>query len=249
MIQPNDWVIVPVKSFAGAKRRLSLLLSVTERTMLARTMLGDVLSATAGVPGLRNVAVVTSADDVADYARQQGVIVIDDHGVNGTNAAVKVGFTEVARRSGGAVIALPSDVPCILPVDISTLFAAVRKAGVAIAPAPRDGGTNALACNDPRRIAPCFGPDSFARHIEAANRSGIRPVVVVNGRLGLDLDEPCHLVEFLDGHTQTLTDAYLRSLRLSDRMGWPASAGWESVNPAAESGAFRHAPASLAVWQ
>ena len=80
MIQPNDWVIVPVKSFAGAKRRLSPLLSVAERTTLARTMLGDVLGATAGVPGLRNVAVVTSADDVADYARQLGVIVIDDYG-------------------------------------------------------------------------------------------------------------------------------------------------------------------------
>ncbi len=175
MIQPNDWVIVPVKSFAGAKRRLSPLLSVAERTTLARTMLGDVLGATAGVPGLRNVAVVTSADDVADYARQLGVIVIDDHGANGTNAAVKVGFMELARRNGGAVIALPSDVPCILPVDLSTLFTAVKKAGVAIAPAPRDGGTNALACNDPSRIAPCFGPDSFARHIDAANRSGIRP--------------------------------------------------------------------------
>jgi 2-phospho-L-lactate guanylyltransferase len=249
VIESNAWVIVPAKSFGSAKRRLSPLLSVTERVMLARMMLGDILNAIAGVPGLRNVAVVTSADDVADYVRQLGVTVIDDHGANSTNAAVRVGLMEVARRHGGAVIALPSDVPCILPVDISTLFTAVKKTGVAIAPAPRDGGTNALACVDPERIAPCFGPDSFARHIDAANRSGIRPVVVMNGRLGLDLDEPCHLVEFLDAHTQTQTDAYLRSLRLSDRMEWPADADWESFIPAAESGASQHEPASPAVWQ
>ena len=219
MIQPNDWVIVPVKSFGGAKSRLSPVLSISERAILARTMLDDVLCAISGVPELRNVAVVTSAGDAADYVRQRGVTVIDDQGATDTNAAVRWGFLEVARRNGGAVIALPSDVPSIFPADIAALFAAVRKAGVAIAPAPRDGGTNALAYDVPGRIEPCFGPESFARHIQAANRSGIRPVVVANGRLGLDLDEPNHLAEFLCSHTQTLTDAYLRSLGLA---GWAA---------------------------
>lgn len=248
MIESNAWVIVPVKSFDGAKQRLSPLLSVSERSKLAWTMLGDVLGAAVGVPGLRNVAVVTSADEVADYSRQLGVVVIDDHGANGTNAAVKVGFLDVARRRSGAVIVLPSDVPSILPADIAALFAAVKKAGVAIAPAPRDGGTNALACDVPGRIAPCFGPESFTRHIQAANRSGIRPVVVVNSRLGLDLDEPRHLVEFLDSRTQTRTDAYLRSLGLNDRMDWPAKSDWHEVSSAGPS-LFRGETAPLAIWQ
>lgn len=229
MIESDAWVIVPVKSFDGAKQRLSPLLSVSERAKLAWTMLGDVLNAAIGVPGLRNVAVVTSADEVADYARQLDIGVIDDHGAVGTNAAVKVGFVDVARRRGGAVVALPSDVPSIRPADISALFAAMRKTGVAIAPAPRDGGTNALACDVPGRIAPCFGPESFARHIQAANRGGIRPVVVMNGRLELHLDEPCHLVEFLELCTQTRTDAYLRSLGLRRRMRWSANDDWRDV--------------------
>lgn len=249
MIDPDAWVIVPVKSFNGAKQRLSPLLSVSERATLARTMLGDVLGAIVGVAGLRNVAVVTSADDVADYVRQSGVTVIDDHGANGTNAAVKVGFMDVARRNGGAVIALPSDVPSILSADIGALFAAVKKAGVAIAPATRDGGTNALGCDGPGRIAPCFGPESFARHIQMANQSGIRPVVVVNGRLGLDLDEPRHLVEFLESRTQTQTDVYLRSLGLSSRMEWPAKLEWDEASSTAEASAFRGKTAPLAIWQ
>lgn len=246
MIESNAWVIVPVKSFDGAKHRLSPLLSVSERAELAWTMLGDVLAAAISVPGLRNVAVVTSADEVADYARQLGIVVIDDHGAVGTNAAVKVGFLDVARRRGGAVIALPSDVPSILPADIAALFAAVRKTGVAIAPAPRDGGTNALACDVPGRITPCFGPESFARHIQEANRGGIRPVVVMNGRLGLDLDEPRHLVEFLDSCTQTRTDTYLRSLGLSGRMEWLAGFDWHDVSYAAGSSLFRCETAPLA---
>lgn len=248
MIESNAWVIVPVKSFDGAKQRLSPLLSVSERAKLAWTMLGDVLGAAINVPGLRNVAVVTSAAEVADYAHQLGIVVIDDHGAIGTNAAVKAGFLDVARRRGGAVIALPSDVPSIHPADIVALFAAMKKAGVAIAPAPRDGGTNALACDVPERVAPCFGPESFARHIQAANRSGIRPVVVLNGRLGLDLDEPHHLAEFLDSHTQTRTDAYLRSLGLSGRMEWPANSDWHELSAAAGPSLFQGETASLATW-
>lgn len=249
MIEHNAWVIVPVKSFDGAKQRLSPLLSVLERAALARAMLGDVLNAAAGVPGLRHVAVVTSADDVADYARQSGVTVIDDQVAHGTNAAVKVGFVDVARRGGGAVIALPSDVPCILSADIVALFAAVKKAGMALAPASRDGGTNALGCAVPGRIAPCFGPDSFARHIQAANRSGIRPVVVMNGRLGLDLDEPRDLAEFLELQTQTQTDAVLRALGLSGRREWPVNSDWDRGHSGAERSGFRGGAAPLAMWQ
>lgn len=249
MIEPNAWVIVPVKSFDGAKQRLSPLLSVPERATLARAMLGDVLGATIAAPGLRNVAVVTSADDVADCARQSGVTVIDDHGANGTNAAVKVGFVDVARRGGGTVIVLPSDVPCILPADIAALFTAVKKTGVALAPASRDGGTNALGCAMPGQIAPCFGPDSFARHVQAANRDGIRPVVVMNGRLGLDLDEPRDLVEFLELQTQTRTDAVLRPLGLSGRREWPANSDWDREHSGAERSAFRDDAAPPAIWQ
>jgi 2-phospho-L-lactate guanylyltransferase len=249
VIESDAWVIVPVKSFDGAKQRLSPLLSVAERAKLAWTMLGDVLDAALGVPGLRNVAVVTSADEVANYARQLGVVVIDDHGAAGTNAAVKVGFVDVASRRGGAVVALPSDVPGILPADIVALFAAVRKTGVAIAPALRDGGTNALACDVPGRIAPCFGSDSFVRHIQVANQGGLRPVVVMNGRLGLDLDEPRHLVEFLELCTKTRTDAYLRSLGLSRRMEWSAHEDWHEVGYLAGASLPRSESVPLATRQ
>lgn len=219
MTHPDACVIVPVKSFEGAKRRLAPLLSVSERAALARAMLSDVLAAAITAVGPRRVTVVTSADEVADHARRAGVGIIDDEGVKGTNAAVKAGF---ARQRGGAVMALPSDIPGIIPADIAALFSAAERSRIALAPAPEDGGTNALACDAAGRIAPCFGPDSFARHIEAANAAGIRPAVLLNQRLGLDLDEPRHLMLFLDRATSTQTDAYLRSLGLQAREGWLA---------------------------
>lgn len=239
MSRPDVRVIVPVRSFDGAKRRLASLLSVGERAMLARAMLSDVLDAATAAVGQQSVAVVTSADDVADQARRAGVGVIDDEGVRGTNAAVKVGFARIAVRHRGPVLALSSDIPGVIPSDIVALISAAGRSRVALAPACDDGGTNALACDVVGRIPLCFGPNSFARHIAAANAADIRPAVLLNQRLGLDLDEPHHLMQFLDRATSTRTDAYLRSLKLKGRGGCsfqtsiqrqPACAGFLEVS-------------------
>jgi 2-phospho-L-lactate guanylyltransferase len=182
-------------------------------------MLADVLEAAIAAVGRSSVAVVTSTDRVADHARRMGVGVIDDQGAPGTNAAVKAGFARIAAQRGGPIVALSSDIPGVVSADIAALISAAERSRVALAVAPEDGGTNALACDRAERISPCFGPDSFARHVAAANASGIRPAVLLNQRLGLDLDEPHHLMQFLDRATPTQTDAYLRSLGLKERGG------------------------------
>lgn len=217
MIGSNAFVVVPVKSFHGAKRRLAPMLGVSERAGLVRAMMGDVLAAAVVVVGPQRVLVVTGDDDVAAEVREIGVGVVDDEGVRGTNAAVKIGFASVARRGGGAVMALLGDLPGVAPADIVALFSAAERAQMALAPAPEDGGTNALVCREVGRIAPCFGPNSFARHIATANAVGIRPVVLLNQRLGLDIDEPHHLRTFLERATSSQTDRYLRTLNLGAR--------------------------------
>lgn len=224
MIDMAAFVIIPVKSFRGAKRRLAPVLGVAERAGLARAMLGDVLAAVTATVVSGRVIVVSGDDEVADYARGCGVRIVDDEGARGTNAAVKAGFAAVMRQGCGAVAALPGDVPGVRPTDIAMLFAAALRSGVALAPASQDGGTNALALDRVGRIGACFGPDSFARHVEAANAAGLRPVVVRNRRLGLDLDEPAHLFAFLGLATSTLTDGYLRTLGLAARHGSGADA-------------------------
>jgi 2-phospho-L-lactate guanylyltransferase len=211
------WIIVPAKSFALAKRRLSSLMSDSERATLARVMLADVLGAAAATSGPRNIAVVTSSDDVARDAMHLGALVIDDGGASGTNDAIKAGLAAVARRGGRSVVVLPGDVPAVLSDNISGLLAAVEGEGIAIAPATRDGGTNALAISRPGQLEPCFGVQSFARHVRAANQLGIKPKIVQSARLGLDIDEPCDLFQFLAQKTSTATDSYLRSIGVLER--------------------------------
>ncbi|MET4329157.1 2-phospho-L-lactate guanylyltransferase [Bradyrhizobium sp. i1.15.2] len=218
MTRRNAWVIIPAKSFSCAKQRLSPLLTPSERVLLARSMLGDVLSAACGVMQLNHVAVVTSAEDVAQEAARLGAVVIDDGGADGTNAAVAAGLAAIGSRGGELILVLPSDVPAILSEDVSTLLQAAQGDAVVIVPAPRDGGTNAVAFSLARPLQPCFGPDSFARHIAAADRLGIKPILCSNARIGLDLDAPADLFNFLELNTTTATDRYLRSIDLGQRL-------------------------------
>lgn len=220
----NDaWVIVPAKSFAEAKQRLSPLLTASERAMLARIMLRDVLRAAAGVAGLKNVAVVTGSSDVALEAENLGVSVIDDCWATDTNQAIKEGLAAVARQGGARVIALPGDVPAVRSEDVSVLLAAID-CGVVIVPALHDGGTNALALDLTCGMEPCFGPGSFARHVTAARSVGIEPVIARNMRIGIDLDCPRDLFRFLDLKTSTETDRYLCSIHLPARRAGMACA-------------------------
>lgn len=217
MIGSDAWIVVPAKSFAMAKCRLSSLLSDSERAMLARMMLSDVLGAAGGALGPRNIAVVTNSDEVAMEALRLGVAVIDDGYAAGTNDAIKAGLAAVGERGGRCVVILPSDVPTVLSEDISGLLAALKRGYMAIVPATRDGGTNALAINLPGQLELCFGAQSFARHVSAANQIGIKPKVVLNGRIGLDIDQPEDLFHFLQRNTATATDRYLRSIGAPER--------------------------------
>lgn len=228
MSRDDTWVIIPAKSFASAKQRLAPVLTAGERAMLARTMLADVVRAAVGISDPLNIAVVTGADDVTREAAHLGIRVIDDGEAIDINQAIHAGLAAVRRHGGRCVLTLPGDVPAITRETILTLLDIAACGRVAIVPATRDGGTNALALDSPDRLGSCFGSRSFARHIIAANDAGVKPVVVPNARLGLDIDQPDDLFRFLDLRTSTATDRYLRALGLARR---EASSAQTVANP------------------
>ncbi len=84
-------VLVPVKAFDQAKRRLHLALSGPERADLSRAMADRVLTAAHPLP----VAVVCDDNDVAEWARRRGALVIWEPG-RGLNGAVEAGVDHLA---------------------------------------------------------------------------------------------------------------------------------------------------------
>ena len=85
-------VLIPVKAFHQAKRRLGSALSDPERVRLVRAMATQVVAACVPLP----VAVVCDDEEVAHWASELGAAVMWEPG-QGLNGAVRAGVDRLAR--------------------------------------------------------------------------------------------------------------------------------------------------------
>jgi 2-phospho-L-lactate/phosphoenolpyruvate guanylyltransferase len=225
--------ILPVKSFAAAKQRLAGQLGAGSRQALAQAMFSDVLSSLRHVPGLDAVVVVT-ADRVAEAAaRGERVQVLRDTEQQGQSQAAAIGIRYALAAGYDRVLLVPGDTPLLDPLEVAGLLA--QRSPVAIVPDRHGTGTNALLISPPDAIAPSFGPDSFARHAEAARAAGVETAVERLSTLMLDVDTPDDLAELAAalesrrGHAPSTRGA----LRQLDRSRARASATRAAPAPAA----------------
>jgi len=90
-----------------------------------------------------------------------------------------------------AVLILPADLPLIQPEDIQFLLrSAANPPVVVISPDRRRMGTNALLVNPAGTIDYVFGPASFQKHCDLAEKAGVRVQICDIPSIGLDLDLP-----------------------------------------------------------
>ncbi len=207
------WALVPVKDLERAKQRLAGALDPAARRGLSLAMLADVLDALDATPGLDGAAVVSRDADVTALARRRGLRVIPESGT-GLNAAVAQAANVLSAEGCARLLVMPADLPLADPEEIAQILAALPEApGLTLVPDRHGVGTNALACTPPDAIAPSFGEDSFARHLEAARDAGIPATVLRLPGLGLDIDTPEDLAAFGETPGATWTHAALRAAR------------------------------------
>lgn len=207
--------VIPVKSFAAAKQRMSPFLNGSERAQLARLMLEDVLDAVRLAYALSGCLIVTHDPQAAAIARGAGAQVIDPYGDFGFAAAVSLAVAALPGEAGMVVV--PTDIPHISPALIDRIAAVTPSPGVALVAATSDGGTNLLAMRPCTLLPPQFGIDSFARHRNAALAAGVAPVICASAEVGCDLDRPADLAAFLSLNSATRTHYFLTSLDLPER--------------------------------
>jgi 2-phospho-L-lactate guanylyltransferase len=207
--------VIPVKSFASAKQRLSPFLNSPERAHLARLMFEDVLAAIGLARQLRGCLVVTHDVRAALIARKAGVQVVDAYGDFGFSAAVSCAAATLSRESGMMVV--PTDIPHLSPALLDLIAALTPSPGLTLVPATSDGGTNLLAMRPCTLLPPMFGRDSFVRHQRAAAACGIAPVIWPSSEAGRDLDRPADLAAFLTLKSATRAYRFLAGLDLPKR--------------------------------
>ena len=182
--------ILPVKSFAQAKRRLRFALAENDRRALVEAMFADALVALGRVAALERVIVV-SGDHVAQrIAGGYGANVVEDD-ERGHNMAATRGIRFALEQGIERALLVPGDCPMLAPRDIEALLAHSRGGRAALIVPDRHGtGTNALLLTPPDVLAPSFGPDSRRRHLADAEACGVPAKVVELDSLALDVDTP-----------------------------------------------------------
>lgn len=193
MSAPETIAIVPVKALDAAKSRLADVLSPAARRRLVLAMLRDVLGALSGVAQIARTIVVTVDEDVAMAAAAAGAQVIREPEPTSLNGALRTGLHYSHSQPDVRCLILPADVPLVTPDEIVALLAGDPRHRVVIAPSGDGGGTNALVLMDHDVMGPCFGPDSFQRHLELATALQLEPRVVRLPGLGFDVDTPADL--------------------------------------------------------
>ena len=191
MLDPaHVWAIVPVKLLPLAKSRLAPAMSSEERASLCLAMLRHVLDQLLTARNVGRWAVVSPDTRVLGLATRRGGVGIRDSG-RGLNDALRQGLAEVASRGAMAVLMLPADLPLLRSEELDALVALAEESPcMIIAPAARDGGTNALLVRPPEAMTPCFGQDSFESHCRQARERGIPIHRFEAPGLALDLDTP-----------------------------------------------------------
>jgi 2-phospho-L-lactate guanylyltransferase len=178
-------VLVPVKGFQQAKRRLGATLSDAARVDLVRSMAEHVLAACAPLP----VAVVCDDAEVARWAKGLGATVVWEPG-QGLNGAVRAGVEQLAAAGVEWVIVAHGDLPRARGLGSLSPFD-----GVTLIPDRSDDGTNVLRLPVPCDFHFAYGPGSFRAHRAEAVRLGLAVRVLRNPALAYDVDWPADVAE------------------------------------------------------
>lgn len=185
------WAIVPVKPLRRGKSRLSGVLSEEERTFLNYTMLANTLKALAGVSEVDHVLVVSRDSGALALARDFNAKTVQEDGSSDLNTALRRATIVAQLYAAQSVLVLPDDLPMITTESIQGLINLGNKPPVVvIAPDRRKDGTNGLLINPAGLIDYRFGPGSYQRHVEQAQRYRVRVEVCEDPALTLDLDSP-----------------------------------------------------------
>lgn len=181
-------VIIPIKSFNGAKERLAGALDATQRHNLAVYTASRVVAAADPF----QVFIVCDNEDVAHFAEQHRAVVVRQNSP-GLNGAARAGL-DAARDAGftWGIIA-HGDLP--LATRFDHLFnESMPTTTISLVSDQCMDGTNVLVISTDCAFDFHYGPGSFRAHCNEANQRGYKLRIIDDLALSVDIDSPADLV-------------------------------------------------------
>jgi 2-phospho-L-lactate/phosphoenolpyruvate guanylyltransferase len=183
-------ILIPVKVFAASKSRLAAQFSQTARADLAAALCEDFFRMVQHVKGADRIFIASREPRALDWGRAHGWETIVETEQISESHSIDAASRICESAGVRACLRLPMDLPLATAADIEMILAAVEAPPSTILVPSRDGsGTNALLRSPPCLFPSHFGPNSFARHREEAERCGARVRTLHSANLGYDVDE------------------------------------------------------------
>lgn len=193
--------LVPVRSIAGAKKRLASCLDRSRREALALAMLEDMLAALSLASRLDRIVVVSSDAELLAHARRCGAETIEEGPPRGLNAAVAMAAAQLESQGAERLLTIPGDVPLLDPDEIDVLLETdPRRYPVVLAPSASVTGTNGLLTSPPTVVDFCFEGASLDAYRRQCRSKKIEMFVLCLESFATDVDTPADLAALPSRH-------------------------------------------------
>jgi 2-phospho-L-lactate guanylyltransferase len=190
--------VVPIKTFAQAKQRLSGVLSPSQRAGLSRAMSRDVVAALAKSAAISRIVICAGDRDAAFLAADISAEFIWEKtlGVTGLNQSVAAVAKRLTAAGEPSMLVVHADIPGLQVADVDSVAYTLASCDIALAPDQHGIGSNLLGWHLATLFRARYGHRSFTRHLTQAMNRGLHLQVCHLSSSRLDIDRPEDLRAF-----------------------------------------------------
>lgn len=182
------WAIIPINEFSRSFTRLSSVLDLEQRMELAKNLSSRLIQILLTVDEVEKIVLFTCEKNWPGEMQHSKLVLRKDE----DKKPLKQKIDSVADWAYGLgakkMMYLSIDLPIVEKKDITQIIDS-HKHGLTLVQAKKDGGTNALIADLPRKINFQFGADSFRKHLEAAKLEKLKTNIQSTEGLSFDLDD------------------------------------------------------------
>jgi len=182
------WAIIPINEFSRSFTRLSSVLDLEQRMELAKNLSGRLIQILLAVDEVEKVILFTCEKDWPVEMQHSKLVLRKDEDKKPLKQKIDSIADWVYELGAKKMMYLSIDLPIVEKKDITQIIDS-HKHGLTLVQAKKDGGTNALIADLPRKINFQFGADSFRKHLEAAKLEKLKTNIQSTEGLSFDLDD------------------------------------------------------------
>ena len=182
------WAIIPINEFSRSFTRLSSVLDLEQRMELAKNLSGRLIQILLAVDEVEKVILFTCEKNWPGELQHLKLVLRKDVDKKPLKQKIDSIADWVYELGAKKMMYLSIDLPIVEKKDITQIIDS-HKHGLTLVQAKKDGGTNALIADLPRKINFQFGADSFRKHLEAAKLEKLKTNIQSAEGLSFDLDD------------------------------------------------------------